>query len=98
MAKEKLLLIIEGDTNDADYVTQITEDFDPKDLKRLRKITNIILEFDGGYNWEDLDVYKDKLTEEEIDWFIDLAPSSGDQPVHTITSVTVYKTTGKVRI
>lgn len=95
----KLVLIIEADTNDADYITsehEVTEE----QLTALQPVFDAIKNCDADYNWfrmnnssgelEPEDVYEGILTQEQIDMFDNYRPYSEDG-IHTINSVKVFE-------
>lgn len=98
----KLLLIIEADTNDADYVTEMTE-VTPETLEPLLPIFTAIKDMTvkhqtdrNHYNWPNSEcasdtvesVYEDILTEEQIELFNEYTPY-GEYGIHTIKSIKV---------
>lgn len=99
----KTVVIIQGDHNDADYVTSecdITDD--PKTLEVIHKVVNAMKNYKKknphSHNWESYgepdiyEKYKDVLTEDEIQWFSDLVPYAPDPgEIHTIESVRIVK-------
>lgn len=92
------LLVVKADTNDADYVTELTEG--AFNLTLVKKVAKAIKECKTNMNWgtgemcdgEDHPsvLYKGKLTEEEIEEFRDLCPS-GEYGIHSIESITLYE-------
>lgn len=93
----KKILIIEADTNDADYVTSehtITD----KQVEELKSIIKVIKACEADCNWCSTGyddgpevVYKGKLTDEQIELMSDLVPSGGEYGIHTITSIRVLE-------
>lgn len=96
------LLIIEGDTNDADYISEATtiEDKDAdKKLPLIRKVAKLMSE---GHNWnsseyadqgedtESVYVATGLLTEAEVEEFTDYVPY-GENGVHSLSSITLHK-------
>ena len=99
----KEILIIEGDTNDADYITSehiVTNDNKVKELvakvadalKAVKKKTK-----EYGYKWNASEyshdsspeeMYKDYLTEDDIEGFNDLIPY-GENGIHSINSIRI---------
>ena len=85
-------LVIEADTNDADYVTRTTTVIQAE-IDELKPIFDIIKSKHG--KWETGDIgdsseeYKDLLTPQQIDWICDLVPH-GEYGIHTIESVVYY--------
>lgn len=85
-------LVVKADTNDADYITQETKVDDTFDIKRLSKIMKVINANRGRWETHDwtktppTEMYKDKISEEDIEWFSDCVPH-GEHGVHTIESV-----------
>lgn len=95
MAK-KYMVVVVGDAhiNDADYLEKTTY-IKKSDVDTLKKITKILNNyFNNGIFWPDhifikktpKDIYKDELTEEEIDFMDDLCPTS-ERGIHKIQSV-----------
>lgn len=91
----KKLLIIEGDWNDADYVTSINEVTD-KQLKELIPIFNKMKKDKKSKkftrDWED---NYPSLTEEELNILDDYIPTGYEQDCHTIVSITIYDINSK---
>jgi hypothetical protein len=98
----KLLLVIEADTNDADYVTEMTE-VTPETLEPLLPIFAAIKAMTvkhqadrNHHNWPNSEyandtvesVYEGILTEEQIEFFNDYAPQ-GEYGIHTIKLIKV---------
>ena len=94
----KYLLIIKGDTNDADYVHSITELTEKKweELKPFLETIAKAIKTTSKYsqNWSKLDgfnsiktLYDGILTDDDIDYFSDWCPSG----IHSIESIKVYK-------
>lgn len=97
--KKDYLLIITADENDADYVTEENSIDDTFNFERLEKVANAIKESKQRHNWDENpgrdnkcpeELYKNILTEEEIDWFDELIPHN-ENGIHTIKSITSYE-------
>jgi len=96
MANIKYKLVIEADTNDADYVTEIT-DIDKEDLDSFRPIIEAIKNCKNEYNWECdhsdsptlEELYPDFIDTDAFNYFQDCVPS-WENGVHSINSITVY--------
>lgn len=84
---KKLQLIIEGDWNDGDYVTEISL-VTEKQLSKLIPIFKKIKNYKKGNNWEDSTNY---LSEEELMDIEEYIPSGYEQSIHTIKSITIQK-------
>lgn len=85
--KEEKEIVIKVDINDADYLISINPVIRKKDIKELKRIFSVIKE-EGG-NWQDPnDLYKDKLSEDDIQWIDELLPFS-ENGYNTIESVTI---------
>lgn len=94
---KEYLLIIVGDENDADYITEITSVDETFDFERLEKISKTVQRSKQSHNWmqnsdelDPYDLYKNILTDEEIDWLEEFIPQSEDG-IHTIKSITLYE-------
>jgi hypothetical protein len=106
---KQYLIIISADTNDGDYVHDLKEVSESeynetyKDL--LSKVSKAISKRGGTWGRGEIQnrhndpriIYKDVLTEEEIDAFDYLAPH-GEYGIHSIGSITVYSVGEKVRL
>ena len=90
----KKLLIIEGDWNDADYVTSINEVTD-KDLVKLIPILKKMKKGKDDYteNWSEK--YDGVLTDKEIEMLEEYVPSGYESSCHSIESITVYEINSK---
>lgn len=101
----KQLLIITGDTNDADYVTEIIEvekaDYgDTSLMDVVRKVAKVLEETDNRHNWNLSEYgngdpkfdYADQLTEEEVEIFNENCPY-GEYGIHSITSIRLLTVT-----
>src|ERR1700756_3902837 len=111
MSKTKTFVFVQGDTNDADYVSQLTEvkgwDFDNQkmtenDLINLVKKVGEIVKKQGRHNnWDNSDygeesnrpteMYKGKLTEEEIGLFEEIYVPHGSDGIHTINEIKILE-------
>jgi len=95
-------LIIEADTNDADYVHSVNKISDAQ-LEKLKPIIKIIKKCKSKHNWPASDfvdgnvneLYKDLLTEDQIDLFNNLCPYF-EGGIHTISCIRLFDVT-KVR-
>jgi hypothetical protein len=100
----KKVIIVEADTNDGDYISEIS-DLEPGDVEKVQKIVNVISEKGQDYNWpssEYIDetaeeLYKDLLTEEEIE-FMDSFVPHGEHGVHSINSIRILEVVSDERI
>lgn len=88
----KKYIIVEGDTNDADYIRERTLITD-KELKELKPIIKAIKSCKKDHNWSNEysnesveEIYKGMLTEDQLELFEDYVPH-GEYGVHTITSI-----------
>jgi hypothetical protein len=96
----KQILIIKGDTNDADYITRETEleGWAKEQLPIIRKVAEAIKNSDGPHNWgvsEYCDScerpeyhYEDILTEDDIEIFDEFIPW-GQHGIHSIESIRI---------
>jgi hypothetical protein len=99
------ILLVEGDTNDGDFIYQQTDitKFSEKKLNDIRRIFKIISECKESNNWDtgefgDLtpeDMYKDKLSKKDFDMMEDIIPW-GEHGIHTITSVEILDMVEKI--
>jgi hypothetical protein len=93
----KKLLIIKADTNDGDYIHTICK-IDEKEEALIRKVAKLL--HSGHHNWETSEycderpeeMYKDVLTQEEIETFDEYVPY-GEHGVHTIASIRILEVT-----
>lgn len=102
----KKILIIKADTNDADYVHRINEVTD-KEIEQLKPIIKVIknIEAEHGHNWDNSEygdtppeeLYKDKLTREQIDLFNGYTPH-GEYGIHTIEEVKILEVIKETRL
>lgn len=106
-------LVITADTNDADYVTEthkVTQEDINKlaPIVQAIKTRNASTRRGSGqYNWAVGElagrregpgvVYKDILTEDQIEWFTELCPM-GEYGIHTIESIEYYPMPLKVKL
>jgi len=91
----KQILIVQADTNDGDYIHNISE-VDEETLPVIRKAAKAIKNASKRHNWgtsEYVDsnehpsvLYKDILSQEELEIFGDFVPS-GEYGIHTINSI-----------
>lgn len=103
---KQYLIIIKADTNDGDYVYRMVEVdapiYDREYRERLVRIGKALSETRGTWGKGDqmddgndpFEVYKDTLSEEDIEWFNERTPS-GEYGIHTVEAVTVYDIAGK---
>jgi hypothetical protein len=90
-------LVIEADTNDADYVTSTTP-VSEMQIVAVKLFAEMIKACPKHYNWANseytdsnehpLEVYSE-LTEQAFEWFNDLLPY-GEHGIHTIVSIEYY--------
>jgi len=102
----KKQIIITGDVNDGDYITQITEIKYPEEELLVRKVANVIGK--KGHNWaDDYDdwnlntvktKYSDKLSDTEIDEFDDFLPSHEECQIHTISSIIIIEIANEIEL
>ena len=96
------LVVVCGDTNDADYVysnVKISECDMDKYHPLLSKVAGVIGSSSTSSNWPNneycdetvYDKYVGQLTEEEINTFNSMFVPSGEIGIHTLESITVYK-------
>jgi hypothetical protein len=80
---EILKILVKGDTNDADYVTEIT-DIDQEELESIRPIVKAIQDCKSEYNWE-CDHYDSPKLEELYPQFVESWKETeyGKYPVFT---------------
>lgn len=105
---KKYLIVVEADTNDADYI-QSSCVINEKVLKTIRIVIKEIKDFDSNpknayqHNWPKLDNYESpsliykNLTEKQIDLFNELVPY-GENGVHSIESVKLYEIVDEAEI
>jgi hypothetical protein len=109
MSKPKLYIVIEADTNDADYITEINE-ISAEELELIKPVVKAIKKHKGDYNWpnfegrrgnekspEEIYVESGLVTEEQFDTFSQYVPH-GEYGVHTIESVTLFEVTNKTEL
>lgn len=91
-------IAVEADTNDADYVRSFIKLDKNFDINRLKNIIEVLKQNDGTWYTGDLCykdrdtrlIYKDKLTENDIDMMNSYIPGS-DYGIHTITSIEIIE-------
>jgi hypothetical protein len=93
----KTVLYIKADTNDADYITSENKILEG-DLDTIRKVAAAIKECKEHHNWvmrefcgeqeSPHEVYKDILTEEEIEVFNGYTPY-GEYGIHSIKEIQI---------
>lgn len=103
----KQILLIKADTNDGDYVTSEheVEGFLKDNLDVIVKVANAIKNCTNRHNWQTGDcevtplseLYKDVLTEEDIDFFDEHTPY-GEYGIHTIKSVRLLTVTEELKL
>ena len=88
-------LVIEADTNDADYITSTTE-VTMDQIEKFKPIIEAIKNNKGSHNWpahegvrKTVEDEYPELDEELLDEFQDLVPN-GEYGVHTISSIVYY--------
>jgi hypothetical protein len=88
----KKYIIIKGDTNDGDYITEKSEitDQEIEQIKEILKITGSNWNTRWEYDEDELAtlVYKDILTEEQFKLMDKFVPS-GEIGIHTLSSVDI---------
>lgn len=87
---EKLVMSIKGDHDDGDYVYKRTE----MTSKRFRELYKVIKEIKNCEEWCNWDynrhtIYKDALSEDEIEEFNYYVPSGGEEGIHTIEAILI---------
>ena len=88
----KKIIIVEGDHNDGDYVTNI-ERISEKQLSVLKPILAKMKkskDVDWSSNWKDK---YPNLTEEELEIFDSYVPYADNADIHTIVSVRILEVT-----
>ena len=96
-------MIIEADTNDADYITSEHE-VEPEDLIKLQPVFDAIKAKRFEENWPRHDyadgspeeLYKGILTQEQIDWFDGFRPY-GEVGIHSINSIKVLEVVNETK-
>ena len=101
----KHIVIVRGDTNDADYITKETILTD-ENTEILRKVTKAIKQRNtdnndkpNWHNWDNsefrrgsvIDEYEELLTEDDIEYFSDEFVPYGEHGIHTIESIRIVK-------
>ncbi len=105
------LLIITGDTNDADYISS-EHWLSPEELETqlplLQKVGTLLANR-SGHNWGTSEFARDKetptalyvetglLTEEEYEEFDELVPY-GEHGIHTISSIVLHKVVSTINL
>ena len=88
-------ILVTADTNGVDYVSSKNEITD-KEIELIRPIVKVISDCEGYFNWPTLefidetveDLYKDKLTDEQISFFESYVPY-GEYGIYSIQSVEI---------
>lgn len=94
------LIVIAADTNDGDYIKEIS-DISDEDIKKFEPLIDAIKKT-NGHNWVNSDYAREPRPEEMysqfdcelVDEFNDFVPR-GENGVHTITEITIYTITDK---
>jgi DNA-binding transcriptional regulator GbsR (MarR family) len=99
------ILLVEGDTNDGDFIDQQTDitKFSEKKLNDIRRIFKIISECKESHNWDTTEfsditpevMYKDKLSKRDFNLMEDIIPWD-EHGIHTITSVEILDVVEKI--
>ena len=97
----RTMMIVTADTNDEDFVYEITDNVSKEDIHKIKNILHILMNSDSpkkswGHNWmmgelveqgmSPQKMYEGELTKEEIDWFEEFLPY-GEYGIHSIESV-----------
>ena len=117
MGSMKKYIFVQGDTNDADFVAQLTEikgwnvgeeKMTQNDLIDLIKKVGKIVKKQKGHNWDmseyckdgesPEEIYKDKLTEEEIGIFNETYVPHGNGGIHRITEIKILEVVKEINI
>jgi hypothetical protein len=97
----KILISVEADTNDGDYVTEINY-ITEETLKQIKPVIKAIKKCSDGNNFRTGEMASESdsaksyyvgeghVTQEEFDAFYELV-SSGEYGVHTIEEIKIYK-------
>lgn len=92
-------IIIEGDYNDADYVSEKTK-IDDETIEQLRPIIEVVKLHDGSWGTSEYadskpeDEYENELTKEQIEFLNKYVPRCGDDDgygIHTIESIEIVQ-------
>lgn len=92
---KKNFVVIKADCNDADYISEIS-DVNSDDIKFIKYVWGIISKRNGRWeNGEYGDIpprkmYKNELTEKEIERFSSFLPY-GEYGIHTVESIKIYR-------
>lgn len=100
--KSKLYIVIEADTNDGDYITEIAE-ISQKELEQIEPVFKAIKKQKQRHNWPTFEgrrseekspyeLYVDSglITEKQYDIFNEFVPH-GEWGIHTIESIKVFE-------
>ncbi len=99
----KYLIVVEGDTNDADYISNVGN-IAENEIEIIKKVASAIKSYDEehkyGHNWpmfcdnNDMpapyEIYKDILTEDDIECMDGYIPY-GEYGIHSIKSIRILK-------
>jgi hypothetical protein len=105
---KSVLMVVEGDTNDGDYIQESTEFTEQEWLDKqplFGRVFDYLRESTEWCTGENCDedehpVYSDvesKLTQEEVDQFSEYVPH-GEYGIHSISSVKIYHFTTKEEV
>ena len=93
------LIVVEGDTNDADYISETTT-IDSEYLEEIKPVIAAIKAGGHSHNWPKHDYVNERpkdlypeLTEAQIDAFSDLTPR-GENGIHSVGSIYLYEIVG----
>jgi len=97
----KLMLYVQADTNDADYVTTFVE-IKHEDLPLIERVTTVLKANHGKWCTSEYsrdecpeDMYADQLSLDDIQTFAESYVPYGECGVHTIDKVIVYDIAGE---
>jgi len=94
----KKMLIVEGDWNDADYVTNISWITDSQVVKLIPIFAKMKNQDKKAKEGDYVDDWRDKypnLTEQELDLVEQYIPGGYEQSCHTVISATLYEISSK---
>lgn len=93
---------IKADTNDGDYITSEKRLYEKADIDTIRKVAAAIKNCEAFHNWgmgeycrdneSPYVVYKDVLTDDEIDLFNEYVPY-GEYGIHSIEQIQIREVT-----
>jgi hypothetical protein len=100
----KYYLVVQADTNDADYVMEKSE-ISKEEIEDIKRIAKVIKSCKERHNWPDNDgeesieeLYKGQLSQEDIEYFSQYVPSGGEYGVHSIDFIELLEVSKETKL